>query len=173
MIQKQGFCSNNAPRVCLVASPAQTSTSAGPHILLVLDQITAVFRRRRARPFRRLAELLPERGYRVLHSYAGGRSWVRFFCATRPCPVYLFTPASHLEICGRFWAARSFAAVSTPTAGGSCARPSSKAPTCGVGSVARTVPGTKLIWSRRDMGIFAHVQATGSCIVCFAVCRTR
>ncbi len=142
--------------VVLAASPqnerAIASASANPerpHILLALDQLSATLGGGE-RVVLRLARLLPAWGFRVsvLTLSLDPRSPV---LKDPPCPVYVlplqrtwdFAALKAARELRRFLRQQKIALVQTFF----------ESSDLWVGGVAKTVPGIRLIWSRRDMGI--------------------
>lgn len=140
--------SSSAPKVRLVAAPP-LPLPTGPHILLVLDEVAATLGGGE-RIVQRLARLLPCWGYRV-SVLTLALDPASPFLHDVPCPVYLLP-------LGRTWDARAVRAAMNlrnflRAEDVRLVQTFFESSDLWVGAVARSVPGIKLIWSRRDMGI--------------------
>ena len=136
------------PAICLVVEPPLRVAATGPHILLVLDEVSATLGGGE-RIIRRLASLLPQWGYRV-SVLTLALDPVSTFLHDAPCPVYLLP-------LGRTWDARAIRAATNlrnflREQNVRLVQTFFESSDLWVGAVARTVPGIKLVWSRRDMG---------------------
>ena len=151
--RKKGEQGGTAVR--LVAAPAPqmasglSSENSGPHILLALDQISGTLGGGE-RVVLRLARLLPARGYRVsiLTLSLDPNSAMM---ADPPCPIYLL-PLQRTWDLEAFRAARVLRHFLT-NHNVDLVQTFFESSDLWVGAVAKTIPGMRLIWSRRDMGI--------------------
>jgi glycosyltransferase involved in cell wall biosynthesis len=142
----------------LLTNPQQSPSTDLPHIVLVLDQFPKTLGGGE-RIVLKLASLLPHYGYRVsiltfqVHPDSSA-------LAHPPCPIYLLPIHSTYDLTAlraafalrRFLKQQDVRLVQTFF----------ESSDLWAGFVTKTVPGIKLIWSRRDMGILRigkHHQA--------------
>jgi glycosyltransferase involved in cell wall biosynthesis len=132
------------------AEPVAPSPATGPHVVLAVDQFSRALGGGE-RIVLKLAGLLPQYGYRVSILTLAVHLESAVLHGPAPCPIYLLplrrTFGSE-AICAaldlrRFLREQRVAVVQTFFE--SC--------DLWVGPVAKLLAGTKLIWSRRDMGI--------------------
>jgi L-malate glycosyltransferase len=144
--------SSESGRYLRLVSPREKEESdeSRPHILLAVDQLSKTLGGGE-RMLLRIAHLLPEYGYRVSILALGVDSDSPVFNDPLPCPVYellvgkTFAPGAlrHALQLRRFLRSERIALVQTFF----------ESSDLWVGGVAKLTSGTKLIWSRRDMGI--------------------
>lgn len=132
------------------AREKEESDESWPHILLTVDQLSKTLGGGE-RMLLQIARLLPEYGYRVSILALGVDPDSPIFNEPLPCPVYellvgkTFAPGAirHALQLRRFLQEERIALVQTFF----------ESSDLWVGGVARLTGRTKLIWSRRDMGI--------------------
>lgn len=143
----------SAPSVRLVCCPAASRNEAAPgspHVLLVVDQLSRTLGGGE-RVLLRQAELLPSMGFRVSVLTLALDPESPVLRGEPPCPIYLLALEKTYDlralraalVLRKFLLAEDVRLVQTFF----------ESSDLWVGSVAKTIGGMALIWSRRDLGI--------------------